>query len=63
MVQENIDKVGSRTQIVLRKYRTRNFLLAGALVSGIVGVYYYTISKVKQEDFSEYDSLPRQTQK
>ena len=45
MVQENIDKVGSRTQIVLRKYRTRNFLLAGALVSGIVGVCILSLAR------------------
>lgn len=34
-------------------FRTRNFLTAGVITSFVLSVYFYSISAVKQDDFSD----------
>ncbi|KAJ1675250.1 hypothetical protein EV182_001634 [Spiromyces aspiralis] len=44
------------------RYRTRNLLTAASLGLGVIGIYYYVIWSVEQEDYSDIPMPPELTE-
>jgi len=44
---------------IAERQRRGNIILGLGLVSMVFGIYYYTISSISQDDFSEYENEKR----